>query len=349
MSSQQGVEHSPYVRAFACHRCGQMLFVENHTCLRCGSAVGLDARVLDVVLLDTDVLQRCSGFGAVTCPWLVPTATGGRCPSCALVRRTPVDLSGDQGEQLATTLAALRRLVFQLLSLGLPTTLASGPLVLDLPSGSEEPVTIGHADGVITLDVGEADVVHREEVRVQLAEPYRTVLGHPRHEYGHAVWDTLVVDDDGSLARCRELFGDDTLDYAAELDRHYAQGPPPDWQERHVSAYATMHPYEDWAETFAHYLHLRAVLQTAEAYGVLVTGPTTPAPLADAEALEAAPHEHVDDEPFEDVLGTWLPLVYALNGLQRSMGQPDLYPFVLAPGVVEKLAFVHGRVAARRG
>ena len=336
------------VRAFACHRCGQLLFIENSTCLRCGSEVGFDASASDVVLLDEADRGRCSGVEGTACPWVVPAGQGERCPGCALVRRTPRDTSDDRADQLARTTRALRRLVFQLLSLDLPRVFPAGPLVVDLLSGREEPVVIGHADGVITLDLEEADTVHREGVRAQLAEPYRTVVGHLRHEYGHAVWDSLVREDDGSLARCRELFGDDTLDYSGALERHYREGAPQGWPDRYVSAYATMHPYEDWAETFAHYLHVRAVLQTADAFGVTVSGPTTPAPLAEPEALEAVPTEHVDAEPFDAVLATWLPLTYALNAIERSMGHEDLYPFVLAPAVVAKMAFVHERVTATR-
>ena len=120
----------------------------------------------------------------------------------------------------------------------------------------------GHADGVITLDLAESDDVHRERRRAELGEPYRTLLGHFRHEIGHYYWP-ILVERAGALERCRALFGDERADYGEALERHYADGPPADWAERHVSAYATMHPWEDWAETFAHYLHIRDTLQTA--------------------------------------------------------------------------------------
>ena len=160
--------------------------------------------------------------------------------------------------------------MFELLELGLPV---GGGLTFDLLSSAVEPVTTGHADGVITLDLAEADPVAREQRRTQLHEPYRTLLGHMRHEVGHYFQPILAPEGSEALERCRALMGDERADYAQAMERHYAEGPPADWAERFVSAYATMHPWEDWAETFAHYLHIRDVLQTAVAYGVTVSGP----------------------------------------------------------------------------
>ncbi len=190
-------------------------------------------------------------------------------------------------------------------------------------------MTTGHADGVVTIDLAEVDDAHREAVRAQMAEPYRTVLGHLRHEIGHYYQPIVVADWDA----CRALFGDEREDYQEALSRHYEQGAPDDWPERYVSAYATMHPWEDWAETFAHYLHIADTLQTALAYGVRVEGP--PGMLA-----KPAPA----DGEFASLMADWLPLTYALNALNRSMGAEDLYPFVLAPPVIEKLEFVHQSV-----
>ncbi len=206
-----------------------------------------------------------------------------------------------------------------------------GGLAFELLSSERAPVTTGHADGVITLDVAESDDAHREALREQLGEPYRTVLGHFRHEVGHYYWP-LLVPEGSARERCRELFGDEREDYGAALDRHYETGPPPDWAQRFVSAYATMHPWEDWAETFAHYLHIWDTLQTAGAFGVRV-GADRPGPGAG---------------DFRGLLDDWLPLTYALNALSRSMGRDDLYPFVLPAPVVDKLGFVHERVTAAR-
>jgi hypothetical protein len=205
-------------------------------------------------------------------------------------------------------------------------------------------VTTGHADGVITLDLAETDPVHREATRTQLGEPYRTVLGHLRHEIGHYYQPILAPDGSPARERTRDLMGDDRADYQAALDKHYAEGPPPDWPDRYVSAYATMHPWEDWAETFAHYLHIRDVLQTAVAYGITVSGPSVLA--ADAEPLYSYPAAVPDD--LRAMLEAWLPLTYALNAINRSLGESDLYPFVLAPAVIDKLALIDDLVSTER-
>jgi hypothetical protein len=229
-------------------------------------------------------------------------------------------------------------LLFQLLDLPLPI---GDDLAFDLLSRRYGPVVTGHDNGVITLDLAESDDARRAQRRAELGEPYRELLGHFRHEIGHYYWPKLV-EQAGELDRCRELFGDERTDYDEALQRHYEQGPPPDWADRHVSAYATMHPWEDWAETFAHYLHIRDTLQTAAAYNMIISAPARDA------SLTAAPEDDVDDEPFDVVIDEWLPLTYALNAVNRSMGKEDLYPFTLAPRVIEKLAFVHERVKAVR-
>ncbi len=200
-------------------------------------------------------------------------------------------------------------------------------LRFDLLSSAYEPVTTGHADGLITLDLAESGDAHREAMREQMGEPYRTVLGHLRHEVGHYFW-TVLAPDEATRTRARGLFGDEREDYGAALERHYEQGPPPDWAERHVSAYATMHPSEDWAETFAHYLHIRDTLQTARAYRVSAEIETPSPPIPEPGTMEA-------------LIAEWLPLSLALNELNRSMGRDDAYPFVLPPAVMDKLALVH--------
>ena len=167
-------------------------------------------------------------------------------------------------------------------------------------------------------------------MRVDLGEPYRTVLGHLRHEIGHYYWPWLV-ERAGHLDAYRARFGDERLDYGEAIDQHYREGPPADWPDRYVSSYATMHPWEDWAETFAHYLHIRDTLQTAAAFGIEVHG----------AAVDADPAEVDGDEDIATILAEWFPLTYALNAVERSMGKDDLYPFVLAPEVVAKIGFVH--------
>jgi hypothetical protein len=206
----------------------------------------------------------------------------------------------------------------------------------DSPTDPEARVMTGHGSGLITLAVSEADDAERERRRSLMGEPYRTLLGHFRHETGHYFWDRLVRDGNGE-ADFRGLFGDETVDYQQALDSYYRQGAPADWQERFVSAYATSHPWEDFAETWAHYLHILDTMEMARAFNLHV------APrLDDTGALEAL----VDFDPYKVqdfgvIVDNWLPVSFAMNNINRCMGQPDLYPFVLSPAVIEKLGFVH--------
>jgi hypothetical protein len=330
------------MRAFACQNCGQLVFFENDACLNCGAALGFDWPTRELLTL-FERRPRCANADLVGCNWLVDEA-GQLCFACALTRTRPAD--GDELglRELRVAEAAKRRLLFELGELGLPIDARDGGesgLAFDFLSSAVEPVTTGHADGLVTLDLAESDDAHRVAMREQMGEPYRTVVGHLRHEIGHYYFP-ILVDEDPARERARELFGDERADYAAALERHYAQGPPPDWRERFVSAYATMHPAEDWAETFAHYLHIRDALQTAAAYGVRVDGPQAPA----RGELESTPDDA--DRDFEAALAEWLPLTYALNAINRSMGRSDLYPFVLSEPVTRKLALVDELVRARR-
>jgi hypothetical protein len=328
------------MRAFACQVCGQLVFFENTACLHCGSELGFEWQERELLPAGT----RCAGFETTGCNWLVERL-GELCFSCALTRTRPAD--GDEAglAALRSAEAAKRRLLFELGELELPLEgrrSRDGGLAFDLLSSRHEPVSTGHAGGVITLDLAETDDPHRERMRHELGEPYRTVLGHLRHEVGHYYWGILALESEWR-EKGRALFGDEREDYAAALDRHYRDGPPPDWRQRFVSAYATMHPAEDWAETFAHYLHLRDTLQTAAAYGVQVRGPHAVAGLRARGELASQPGG--DPRDFDELLADWLPLTYALNALNRSMGHDDLYPFVLAAPVVEKLALVHELVS----
>jgi hypothetical protein len=334
------------MRAFACPRCGNLVFFENNACLRCGVGLGFDHDIGELVVADGR--QRCINATQLGCNWLMETTAGPgppeeRCRSCRLTRTIP----GPREEDVAALTdveRAKRRLVFQLDEIRLPVAPRLEPdgpgLAFDLLSSQLGPVTTGHEDGVITIDVAESDHAHRESLRHQLGEPYRTVLGHLRHEIGHYYWP-LLVDNDPLLARSRDCFGDERLDYGEALARHYADGPPADWASTYVSAYATMHPWEDWAETFAHYLHILDTLQTAAAFGMLVTGPAVVADSVGDPTLVAVPNPDLDHGDFDAIVGEWLPLTYALNAVNRSMGRDDLYPFVLPPAVLDKLVFVH--------
>ncbi len=327
------------MRSFSCPVCAHLVVYENFACLNCGTPLGYSRDKRDMIALNgpSDVTAYCANADVARCNWVVDVP-GQLCACCALTRTRPADGDADAMAAFANAEAAKRRLVYQADDLGLTTD----GVVFDLLSSAQEPVITGHADGVVTIDLAEGDDAHREALRVQLAEPYRTMLGHLRHETGHWYWTVLV---EGDPEPFRALFGDERADYMEALQRHYAAPAAPGWEEHYVSSYATAHPWEDWAESFAHYLHIRDTLQTAAAYGISVAGPdaqaTPDAPLA------AVPRE--DPSGFDEIISTWLPLTYALNAVNRSMGKDDLYPFVLSPTVLAKLAFVHHAVTAASG
>jgi len=354
------------MRTFACHRCGQLVFFDNTACLNCRADLGFlwDTRELQTLTApvaapdllapieaDGNTYVRCHNVSAAACNWLVRDP-GSLCFSCSLTRTRPGDDDPGGLAAFAEAESAKRRLMFELGELGLPIVSfreQAGGLVFDLLSSRDAPVTTGHAHGVITLDLAESDEVRRVQRREQLQEAYRTVLGHLRHEIGHYYFPILTADPT-ALERVRAAFGDERADYNEALERHYQQGPPYAWAERHVSAYATMHPSEDWAETFAHYLHIRDTLQTAASHRVQVLGPETGSRLRPAGNFVSIPGS--SSGGFDHYIATWLPLTYALNALNRSMGRDDLYPFVLAGPVQDKLGLVHElveRTAAQSG
>jgi hypothetical protein len=340
------------VRAFECPVCRQLVFFENSQCLRCRALLGFEPRAREIVALDRgpQTWTRCANDEIAGCNWLLgEDDRGPLCVSCRLTRTRPDDDDVAGLAAFLETEAAKRRLVFQLLELDLPVAPKSAfpawGLAFDLLSSRYQPVVTGHADGVVTLDLSESDHAYREQVRRELGEPYRTLLGHLRHEVAHYYWPILVAAAPAALDRARQLFGDERLPYREALDAHYAQGPPPGWPDGYVSAYATAHPWEDWAETFAHYLHIRDTLQTAAAFGVSVSAPHVLGS-GDHVAPAPAPADVGEDGDITAIIAAWLPLTYALNAVNRSMGRDDLYPFVLAPAVIEKLGFVHDVVRA---
>lgn len=349
------------MRVFDCTSCGQIVFFANSECLRCHSALGYLHEHRDVLTLTAvgegrlvdmgvpvRVYQYCATRPVTGCNWLVPGSRGGLCESCALTRTRPADGDDAGLKEFVAAEAAKRRLVFQLGELGLPVKPrrvgTEGGVAFDLLSSVEVKVVTGHDDGVITLDLAEADDEHREQLRLQLSEPYRTLLGHFRHEIGHYYWPILVNSPD-VLDACRAVFGDDRADYAVAVKDHYAKAPETDgsWSDRYISRYATMHPYEDWAESFAHYLHILDTLQTAESFGVLPHhAPRRWLPVTTGREA-SRPDKSAS---FGELIDHWLELCYGLNQINQSMGRDDLYPFVLAPAVIGKLAFVDRLVRA---
>ncbi|MDT5224711.1 MAG: hypothetical protein QOG19_2118 [Mycobacterium sp.] len=333
------------MRDFHCPNCGQRLAFENSECLSCGSKLGFSLDQMALLVIAKSVkdsehagavaaneYQLCANLYVAECNWLVPVNhPGGLCQSCALTVERPHDSDSVGLPEFARAEAAKRRLVAELNELKLPIIGRDEDpdygLAFRLLSSAHEKVITGHDNGVITLDLAEGDDVHREQLRVEMEEPYRTLLGHFRHEIGHYYFYRLVRSPE-YLARFTELFGDPNADYQAALDRHYNEGAPEGWSETFVSSYATMHAAEDWAETFAHYLHIRDTLDTSASCGLAPAAATFDRPPLGPSA-------------FPTIIEMWLPLSWSLNMVNRSMGRDDLYPFVLAPAVLDKMQFVH--------
>jgi hypothetical protein len=341
------------MKLFECQHCGQPLFFENTRCEKCGHALGYlpDRQTMTALEPAGDAWRAlaapqgrwrsCANAEYDVCNWLVAADVPARfCIACRHNRTIP-NLS--RAENLANWRkieVAKRRLFYSILRLQLPlTTRPQDPqgLVFDfLADENGKRVMTGHENGLITLNLAEADDPERERRRSLMGEPYRTLLGHFRHEIAHYYWNKLIAGS-AHLPRFREVFGDERVDYGEALKRHYAEGALPDWRQRFVTSYASSHPWEDFAESWAHYFHMIDTLDTAEAFGLRVRPQLPKAGPALAADIDFDPYE----APLARVVEAWIPLTFAVNSINRSMGLPDLYPFVLAPAVIEKLGFVH--------
>ena len=284
------------------------------------------------------------------CNWAVPhAAQAASCYACRLIRRRPEPDDFAALSKLATTTQSERRMLLDLRALGLPVVPyweRAGGLAFDLLSSKSGhgPVTIGHASGVITLNLAESLDDYRESMRVRLDEPYRTMLGHFRHEVGHYYqWQLVEIPGGALLDECRALFGDERASYREAIDRHYREGAPADWAERHISSYATMHPWEDFAETFAHYQHILATLSIASLGGLTLSAERMP--LLERTVI---PRTDYSDQLFAAALDDWAWVSHLLNRANHAMGKGDLYPFRIPQPVADKLEFVHSVVVASR-
>lgn len=345
------------MKAFYC-TCGQRIYFDNTECLSCGRALRFDPDRQTMVALRADGNEWIDDRGTRfrdcrnrveyrACNWVMPAQDNHRyCRSCRLNDIVPHLERPGNVRQWSKLEAAKRHLLYTLLQLGLPVQSEAQTTSRDLAHGElpglsfafledtrsnanvqESYVATGHARGLITLNLIEADDAYREKTRQQLGEFYRTLLGHFRHEIGHYYYDLLVR---GSAweSEFRDRFGDPDLPYHKALKAHYAKGPAPDWRQRYISAYAGSHPLEDWAETWAHYLHMQDTLDTARAFGL---------PLS-----EAGPGE----DSLDVLVRQWVQLSLVLNSLNRSMGLSDAYPFVLSDAVVAKLRMIHRVIQA---
>lgn len=327
------------MRLFDCPVCGGLLFFDNDRCLACGTDLVFDFGERRFLACADDA-PPCRNREIGGCSW--KAGPDGYCEACAF-NRTVSDLSNPASQANWRVLeGAKRRALFQLGRLRHwpvgRTVETSRGLAIDFLQSAPDgpPVLTGHADGVITLDLDEGDAARREATRSQLGERFRTPLGHFRHEFGHFFWMHWSLDD-GFLKRFREVFGDERVDYAAALETHYANGPRKDWELAYISPYAAVHPWEDWAESWAHLMHLLATMESAVAVGLGF-------PNARHRFFQSheAPFDPYAAAPadFSKLLETWYRLSCATNLLNRSVGQPDLYPFALNEIVGQKLAFI---------
>ena len=356
------------MKTFRC-QCGHEIFFENTTCNACGRALGYlpDRGALSAlepvgngqwfVRNSQSRYRMCVNYAQENvCNWMVsaedPTVF---CRACRLNQVIPNLSQPNHRLYWAKLETAKRRTLYTLLQLGLPVASkgenpdhglafafladATAESEFTVPIGDQELVRTGHAHGLITINLAEADDIARTRIRERLREGYRTLLGHFRHEVGHCYWD-LLINDDRSLHAFRQCFGDDTQDYQQALRTYYENGPLENWGMHYISAYATAHPWEDWAESWAHYLHMIDTLDTAQSYGLTIQGREV--------ASGGVLHGVGATFDFSALLEDWLRLSMTLNALNRSMGLRDAYPFVLHEPVKQKLRFVHDLVTKQK-
>lgn len=325
--------------------------------MACGFEVGFHTKDLCMVALEREgeegvyrnykkpdeKFRYCENQTLASCNWLVSENSDETyCVSCQLNKIIP-NLSDPANIFRWQHLeAAKKRLIYSLLKLKLSfkrnIPFQDPGLQFEFLSNdlSDTPVMTGHLNGVITINVEEADEIQRHINQLQMGEKYRTVLGHFRHEVGHYYWNRLVRDG-GFIPQFRALFGNEQKHYGDALERYYSQGAPADWEEEFISEYASSHPWEDWAETWANYLHIMDSLETAWSFGLQLRPVRGNLSNLTADMLDD-PYT-IDD--FQRIMSGWLPLSIAVNNLNRGMGHKDFYAFYISPKAIEKLSFVH--------
>ena len=347
------------MKVFECGHCNHPLFFENNQCDNCGHYCGYrdsDRTMLTfdpsnpLLISDREQIEYryCKNKAQEVCNWLLKVDDEHEyCSACQLNRTIP-DLSDQQNFLKWKNLEiAKHRLIYQLQKLGLdlPSKMVNDDgLCFDfIVKRSNPSLMTGHASGVITILLREADSVLREQIRKQLQEPYRTLIGHLRHEVGHYFWERLIANKESNLMAFRAIFGNEELDYQNALQNYYKDGAPDNWRDNFISSYATSHPWEDWAETWAHYLHVMDMVETAHFFGLKTR------PLKKNKNMKAKvtfdPYAVSD---FKTIVQTSVPLSFAVNSINRAMGIPDVYPFVITLKVVEKMSFIHGLLRSPR-
>jgi len=360
----------------------QILFFESSICVACERVVGIDDKFEKVEPYDLDEetgqyfksakpkirYQKCDNHadykacnGMVNMNTFVPSENEGEvlCFACRFNDVIP-DLSVVEHIPLWRKMeVAKRRALYTLKAFSLPllnvTEEPEGGLSFDFTTDrnvsdhfttklvSQDAVFTGHNCGHITINLAEADDVARSHTKHAMGEHYRTLLGHFRHELGHYYFDKLISCSPKKHHLCKKYFGDDELDYQEALKVHYKNGAPKDWRDNFISEYATMHPYEDWAETWAHYMHIMDTLETAKNFSITgsITGSSDETEEVEDLNLPQGTYFFSSQTSITNILDTWTDFSVILNSLNRSMGMNDAYPFVLTQPVRTKLAFIH--------
>ncbi|MEX2512935.1 MAG: putative zinc-binding peptidase [Cyclobacteriaceae bacterium] len=346
------------MQLFQCDHCLNPAYFDNTRCSHCGHHLGFEPENLKILSLSQEdegvftaiatskKYRYCANNHHNVCNWIVPYHHSSRfCLACSLNRTIPNLSRSSFLERWKVIEAAKHRLVYALLRWNLPIKSKSedpnNGLAFDFKSDEGAPngqrVLTGHASGLITMNIAEADDVEREMAKNQMDEVYRTVLGHFRHEIGHYYWDILIRNS-SQLESYRLIFGDERSSYQEALDKHYRLGAPKNWKEHYISPYASVHPWEDWAETWAHYLHMVDTMETAYSFGLTIQ-PKVSFP-GDSMGTNMTVDAY-NKTGFDEIFAQWLPLTFVMNSLNRSMGAKDLYPFFINNSVKEKLKFIH--------
>jgi len=342
------------MKIFECSNCGNPAFFENNVCVKCGNQLAYSHTKTELISTSSskDVwklennysteYRYCKNHLFEVCNWLTEDESG-FCKACALNRTIPNLDNADNFEKWRRLEIAKHRLIYQLQRLGFSIESKSvnpkSGLCFDFLSNKyqKNPVMTGHAEGVITILLSEADSVHREQMRKHLSEPYRTLIGHFRHEVGHYYWDILINSDKEILERFRTIFGNENKDYGKALEDYYAKGAPNSWRKNFISKYATSHPWEDWAETWAHYLHIMDTLETAYYFGISIK----PKSKFDTTVRTVDLFDPYAERDFQKIVDSCLAIFFAINSINRGMGIADIYPFVTKTPVIEKMKFIH--------
>lgn len=348
------------MKIFQCGHCNHSIYFENVECENCGHISGFRAEDRKMLTFDATgkklISDRegieykfCKNKEYEVCNWVLEKDSLEEfCSACQLNRTIPKLSDSDNFENWTHLEIAKHRLVYQLQKIGLPLPNKMDHdeigLCFDFVARQNNPkLMTGHASGIITILISEADSVLREKIRKQLKEPYRTLVGHLRHEVGHYFWDRLIRDNPVALQECRAVFGDESQNYGKALQEYYKTETQKDWQKYFISEYATSHPWEDWAETWAHYLHIMDMVETGYFFRISVK------PAVKSKILKTS----VSFDPykitnFDTIIQTCVPLSFAVNSMNRAMGIPDIYPFVISPAIIEKLRFIHRLLLPKR-